>query len=190
MFACIVLLLHDLTARQNLSILVRLELSFPAFFRVSLLKHHFFFSFSCLDSDVLPVPQHVILNHLICASIRNDDVLVLAITERFIRVGDPTPRFITTIMYRPAGSSSPLLNSRDTAVSAASVHPHSAEQKIPWSRWMETLAFENDFSPARSLHSKFSLDSDGNTGPLSSPPHERAPLGIDLGAHLKEDHYF
>ena len=46
------------------------------------------------DPTVLPVPHHVMLNHLYALSIR-DKVMVLATTTRFQQ------KYVTTVLYKP-----------------------------------------------------------------------------------------
>lgn len=45
-----------------------------------------------VDSKLLPVPQHVALNHLYCTAIK-DGMMVLGITNRYKQ------KFVTTVYY-------------------------------------------------------------------------------------------
>ena len=47
---------------------------------------------SSSDPCLLPVPQHVALNHLYCTAIK-DGMMVLGITQRYKR------KFVTTVFY-------------------------------------------------------------------------------------------
>ena len=57
-----------------------------------------------VDSTLLPVPQHVMLNHLYCAS-RRDGVLVLGLTARY------KSKFVTTVFYKPVSRSASAVDS-------------------------------------------------------------------------------
>jgi 5'-AMP-activated protein kinase regulatory beta subunit len=53
------------------------------------------------DPTVLPLPHHVMLNHLY--SVRREDKghMTLGVTIRYLRKQDDIPRFITTVLYKP-----------------------------------------------------------------------------------------
>lgn len=57
---------------------------------------------SALDPSLLPVPHHVVLNHLYCTAIK-DGMMVLGITQRYRR------KFVTTVFYSVEGSLSTAL---------------------------------------------------------------------------------
>ena len=55
---------------------------------------------SAVDPTLLPVPHHVLLNHLYCTAIK-DGMMVLGITQRFRR------KFVTTVFYSVEGTAAP-----------------------------------------------------------------------------------
>eukprot|EP00698_Gefionella_okellyi_P003369 TRINITY_DN13138_c0_g1_i1.p1 TRINITY_DN13138_c0_g1~~TRINITY_DN13138_c0_g1_i1.p1 ORF type:complete len:299 (+),score=54.42 TRINITY_DN13138_c0_g1_i1:54-899(+) len=53
------------------------------------------------DSNTLPVPAHVVLNHLYSAA-RTDGVMLLGVTHRY------RTKFVTTVFYTPCNQTGPL----------------------------------------------------------------------------------
>eukprot|EP01083_Nonionella_stella_P083840 231879_1 len=89
-----------------------------------------------VDPLILPVPQHVTVNHFYIAEKKNDDILVLGITQRY------KTKFVTTVYYRPvenlaqegkkrrsAPTSNNSLTSTGSAISAVSEASVSSDQK-------------------------------------------------------------
>lgn len=86
------------------------------------------------DPEMLPVPQHVVLNHLNVEQSTNTNVRVTGITQRFKPNSHTkiTHKFVTTVYYCPASSvSSPPGSTHFTPFSSSPLPPSSVSSPSP-----------------------------------------------------------
>lgn len=53
------------------------------------------------DPQLLPLPHHVMLNHIYSLPRREDKVLILGVTHRYTKRNSNFHKFVTTVYYKP-----------------------------------------------------------------------------------------